>query len=83
MTVKPAHMEIPKFSTMKIVVRFSEKQEAKALPILLRHSPGMVLPKRTYILAEVAVKKLLKEGIKFQEICREMAAYGGDGVQVQ
>jgi hypothetical protein len=44
------------------------KQEAKALPILLRHSPGMMQPNRTYILAEDAVQKLRDAGIGFQEI---------------
>lgn len=51
---------------MKMVIRFSAKQEAKALPILLRHSPGMVLPNRTYILSVEAVQKLRAEGVKFQ-----------------
>jgi hypothetical protein len=56
---------------MKTVIRFTSKQEAKVLPILLRHSPGMVLPNRTYILSERAVKKLRDAGIRFQEISRE------------
>ena len=36
---------------MKIILRFSASQEAN-VPILLRHSPGMVLPGRTYVLSE-------------------------------
>lgn len=61
---------------MKIVIRFTAKQEARALPILLRHSPGMVLPNRTYILSEGAVQKLRDADIRFQEISREMEAAG-------
>jgi len=55
---------------MKIIIRLTARQEAKALPILLRHSPGMVLPDRTYVLSEEAVTKLRDVGIRFQEISR-------------
>jgi hypothetical protein len=57
--------------SMKIVIRLTTKQEAKALPIILRHSPGMVLPGRTYIVSEETVIKLKAEGIRFKEIGRE------------
>ena len=56
---------------MKVVVRFTAKQEAKALPVILRHSPGVVLPRRTYILSEAVVKMLTQEGIQFNEISRD------------
>jgi hypothetical protein len=56
---------------MKVVVRFTVKQEAKALPIILRHSAGMVLPERTYILPEAVLKSLRADGIKFTEIGRD------------
>jgi hypothetical protein len=29
---------------MNVVIRLSAKEEARALPILLRHSPGTILP---------------------------------------
>jgi hypothetical protein len=29
---------------MKIAVRFTTEEELKAVPILMRHSPGMLLP---------------------------------------
>ena len=56
---------------MKIILRFSASQEAKALPILLRHSPGMVLPGRTYVLSEDSVRALLQAGVRFTELSRE------------
>ena len=56
---------------MKVVVRFTVKQEAKALPIILRHSPSMILKDRTYILSEDVVEQLRREKIKFTEISRE------------
>jgi len=61
---------------MKVVVRFTVKQEAKALPIILRHSPGMILKNRTYILSKEAVQKLREAKIKFREIGREAATEG-------
>jgi len=33
---------------MKIIIQMSKSEELKALPILLRHSPGTILPQRTY-----------------------------------
>jgi hypothetical protein len=56
---------------MKVVVRFTAKQEAKALPIIVRQAPGMILPNRTYVLAEEVVQHLRDQGIKFTEISRE------------
>jgi len=46
----------------------SAPEEAKALPILLRHSPGMVLPNRTYIVSEEAMRSLGSAGVTFCEI---------------
>jgi len=42
---------------MKTIIQMSEAEEAKALPILLRHSPGIVLPHRIYVASEDAVFK--------------------------
>lgn len=59
---------------MKVIIRLTEDQEAKALPILLRHSPGMILPERTYILAEDVLPTLRRAGIQFSEVGREATA---------
>jgi hypothetical protein len=56
---------------MKVVIRMSKRQELRALPILLRHSPGIVLPNRTYIISVEAVSALRSSGIKFTEFSRE------------
>lgn len=56
---------------MKVIIHLSGEEEAKALPILLRHSPGMVLPRGLYVLSEGALKALRKAGIKFSEVSRE------------
>jgi len=58
---------------VKVVIRLTREEEAKALPILLRHSPGMILPQGTYVLAEDALRALRKAGIRFAELSREAA----------
>ena len=67
---------------MKVIVQFTEKEEAKALPILYRHSPGMVLRDRIYVLGEDAVERLRQEGIRFKEISREVDSVHLKGVHV-
>ena len=65
---------------MKVVIQMSDREEARALPILLRHSPGMVLPKRTYIISEEATKSLRNAGITFIELSREANGPQMEGV---
>jgi hypothetical protein len=59
---------------MKIIIQLSTEEEAKAMPILLRHSPGMILPERTYVLGEDAVGSLRKAGVQFTQLSREALA---------
>ena len=59
---------------MKVIVQLARDEEAKALPILLRHSPGMVLPHRTYVLSNEALRALREAGVRFSELSREAAA---------
>ena len=56
---------------MKVIIRLSRREELKALPILYRHSPAMVLPNGTYVVAEGAATALRDAGIRFKEISRE------------
>ena len=65
---------------MKTILQMSEADEAKALPILLRHSPGAVLPNRTYVVSEEAAKKLREAGVQFTELSREADAPNLEGV---
>ena len=60
---------------MKVIVHMTKEEEAKALPILLRHSPGMILPNRTYVLSEDALRALRTAGVGFVELSREAAAH--------
>jgi hypothetical protein len=56
---------------MKVVLQFSIREEAKALPILLRHSPAVILRDRVYVVSEAAAKALRKAGVRFAEVSRE------------
>ena len=55
---------------MKVIVYLTAEEEVKALPILLRHSPGMVLPHRTYVLSEAALRALRDASVRFSELSR-------------
>ena len=59
---------------MDVIIRFEKTEELKAIPILLRHSPGTVLPNRTYIVSSEAATTLRGAGIVFQEISRLSSA---------
>src|SRR5260221_14446396 len=58
---------------MKVIIHLTSEEEVKALPILLRHSPGIVLPHRTYVLSEDALMALRRAGVRFSELSREAA----------
>jgi hypothetical protein len=65
---------------MELVVQFTNREEVKALPILLRLTPGVVLPNRTYVLSHSAVQALRDAGIAFRELSRDGVAASGEGV---
>jgi len=56
---------------VKVIIHLSGEEEAKALPILLRHSPGVVLPNRTYVLSAEVLTSLRAAGIRFSELSLE------------
>lgn len=64
---------------MRVVIRTTAPEEAKALPILLRPLPGLVLPDRTYVLALEAVQALRDAGIAFTELGSEADTPGLEG----
>jgi hypothetical protein len=66
---------------MKAVIQFTKPEEARALPILLRHSAGAVLPNRTYVLDEEAVAELHKSGIRFGALSYESSAPRLEGAE--
>ena len=66
--------QLPWKTTMKVIIQLSKEEEAAALPILLRHSPGMILPDRTYVVSDDTLKALRRAGVRFSEVSREAAA---------
>lgn len=56
---------------MQMVIRVSAKDSAKAWAILVRHSPGMALPNRTFVISESAARALKKAGVRFTQLSRE------------
>ena len=68
---------------MKVIIQLTGDQEAIALPILLRHCPGMVLPERIYVLSEEALRALRDAGVWFSELSREAFAPGLEEVPVK
>jgi hypothetical protein len=64
----------------KTIIQMSEAEEAKALPLLLRQSPGTVLPHRIYVVSEEVVKQLREAGVQFTELSRESNALSLEGV---
>ncbi|MEO8496884.1 MAG: hypothetical protein ABI614_17575 [Planctomycetota bacterium] len=55
---------------MKVVIQLTKDAEAKALTILLRHSPGTVLQNRTYVVDTEAATELRQSGIEFTDLSR-------------
>jgi hypothetical protein len=53
---------------MSVVLQFTSDDEALALPILLRHSPGTVLANHTYVVDDAAANALRDAGIVFREV---------------
>jgi hypothetical protein len=56
---------------MKIAIQLTDREERKALPILLRHSQGMVLRDRVYVINVDVARALREAGVRFAELSRE------------
>jgi hypothetical protein len=56
---------------MRVVIQIHAKDHAKALALMVRHSPGTALPNRTYIVTEESARAMKDAGIGFTEISRE------------
>jgi hypothetical protein len=65
---------------MKVVIQVAGADDAKAWDILLRHSPGVALPNRTYVLSQAAVQALAAADVRFTELSRVNGAPGREGV---
>jgi hypothetical protein len=61
---------------MRIVIRVSPRDCAKAWGPLVRHSPGVALPDREFVVSEDAVRALRDAGVRFSELSGEAAISG-------
>ena len=67
---------------MKLVIRVSAKDRARAWGLLVRHSPGTALPNGTFIITQAAASALRRAGIEFTEISRDGVSVPFEGVPV-
>ena len=65
---------------MKVMIRVSAGDRARAWGLLVRHSAGTALPNNTFIISEAAARELRRAGIDFTEILREGLTVGPGGV---
>jgi hypothetical protein len=49
--------------SMKLVIQVAESDDVRAWALLQRHSPGVALPNRTFVVSEQAVEALRREGV--------------------
>jgi hypothetical protein len=66
---------------MKIVIRLTEREELKALPILLRHSVGMMLRDGSYVISADAARALRDAGVTFEVISSEANPPAPEGAE--
>ena len=53
---------------MKHLIQVAEADDAQAWLLLQRHSPGIALIHRTYVVSDEAVAALSQAGVRFQEL---------------
>jgi hypothetical protein len=58
--------------TMRTVIQVSPRASAKARALLVRHSPGVALPDRVFVVSEEAVRTLRNAGIRFSGLKAEL-----------
>lgn len=61
---------------MKVVIQVDPRDNAKAWGLLVRHSPGVALADRVFVISEEAARALRKAGIRFAEVSRETTVPG-------
>lgn len=64
---------------MRIVIQVAVGDDAKAWDLLQRHSPGIALPGRTFVISEDAVRALQDAEIRFVELSRDATLAGQKG----
>jgi hypothetical protein len=57
--------------SVRVAIKVTAKDRAKALALLVRHSPGMALPDGVFVLSPEAVQALRKAKIRFSVIASD------------
>ncbi len=65
---------------MKLVIQIAPADDAKAWALLQRHSPGVALPNRTFVVSKDAADALRQAGIRFVVLSDESQALAEEGV---
>jgi rhodanese-related sulfurtransferase len=65
---------------MKVVIQVAEADDAKAWALLQRHSPGVALPNRTFVVSQEAVAALRQAGIRFVILSDDARTLTEEGV---
>jgi hypothetical protein len=67
---------------MKTVIQVAEADDARAWALLQRHSPGVALPKRTFVVSQEAADGLRRAGIRFHVLSDDARTLTEEGVAV-
>jgi hypothetical protein len=65
---------------MKVVIRISKRDDTKAWGVLQRHSPGVALPNRMFVVSSAAADELRRQKIDFVVLSDDAAPHLGQGV---
>jgi hypothetical protein len=65
---------------MKVVIQVAETDDAKAWALLQRHSSGVALPNRTFVVSPEAAVALRQAGIRFQVLSDDTQSLTEEGV---
>lgn len=65
---------------MKLVIQVVADDDAKAWAILQRHSPGVALPNRTFVVSETAANELRQAGVQFHVLSDQPDTLTGEEV---
>ncbi len=65
---------------MRMVIQVAEADDAKAWALLQRHSPGVALPNRTFVVSQEAAEALRQSAIRFVVLSSDAHTFTREGV---
>jgi len=65
---------------MKIVIQVAQRDDAKAWAVLQRHSAGVALPNRTFVVSPEAAGELRRQKVDFVVLSDDSTPFLGQGV---